>query len=164
LKKLSASELYEKSLEFFHQKDFYLNASEEKKSEKYLKKVLTIEQERLNNLSEVGVYNKFFFQDPDYPVELLKWKDMIHSDLKESLEKSKTVLEKIDEQVWTKENLEKSLLVAAGDKRGDLLWPLRVALTGEKKSPPPFEVAWVIGKDESLKRLDFALNKASNLK
>jgi len=55
-------------------------------------------------------------------------------------------------------------LQATGDKRGDLLWPLRAALTGEQKSPSPFEVAWVLGRSESLKRLNMALNKATGLK
>ena len=164
LKKLSIDELYKKSLQFFEQKDFYQNAPSEKKSENYLKKVLTVEQDRLNKLSEVGEYNKFFFQDVPYQAELLKWKDMTYNDLKNSLEKSKEVLKKTDESEWTREFLKKNLLEAAGDKRGDLLWPLRVALTGEKKSPPPGEVAWVLGKKEVIKRLDFALDKASGLK
>lgn len=66
-------------------------------------------------------------------------------------------MEKIGEPDWKKEILEKNLLEAAGDKRGDLLWPLRVALTGEQKSPSPFEVAWALGKEESLKRIKAAL-------
>jgi len=164
IKKLPINELYKKSLEFFRQKDFCQSTPEEKKSEKYLKKVLTVEQDRLNNLSEVGEHNKFFFQDIDYDRELLRWQEMTGSDLRESLEKSKAILEKVSDKDWTKELLEKILLETAGDKKGDLLWPLRAALTGEKKSPPPFEVAWVLGKEESLKRLNFALNKTSSLK
>lgn len=158
IKSLSINELYKKSLEFFQQKDFYKNASTEKKSEEYLKKVLTIEQERLNKLSEVGENNKFFFQDIEYDKELLRWKDMDDIALKDSLRKSKEILEKIKENEWTKEILEKELLEAAGEKRGDLLWPLRFALTGEQKSPSPFEVAWVLGKHSCLERIGYALN------
>lgn len=158
IKSLSINELYKKSLEFFQQKDFYKNASTEKKSEEYLKKVLTIEQERLNKLSEVGENNKFFFQDIEYDKELLRWKDMDDITLKDSLRKSKEILEKIKENEWTKEILEKELLEAAGEKRGDLLWPLRFALTGEQKSPSPFEVAWVLGKHSCLERIGYALN------
>ncbi len=158
IKSLSINELYKKSLEFFQQKDFYKNASTEKKSEEYLKKVLTIEQERLNKLSEVGENNKFFFQDIEYDKELLRWKDMDDIALKDSLRKSKEILEKIKENEWTKEILEKELLEAAGEKRGDLLWPLRFALTGEQKSPSPFEVAWILGKHSCLERIEYALN------
>ncbi|PIP26691.1 MAG: glutamate--tRNA ligase [Candidatus Moranbacteria bacterium CG06_land_8_20_14_3_00_40_12] len=158
IKKLSIEELYEKSAVFFRQKDFYQNAPEEKKSEAHLKKVLTIEQDRLENLSQVGENNRFFFQDIQYSKELLRWKKMSDEDLKKSLEKSKAVLEKITETDWTKENLEKNLLEVAGEKRGDLLWPLRAALTGAQKSPSPFECAWVLGQGETLKRIGQALN------
>jgi glutamyl/glutaminyl-tRNA synthetase len=73
---------------------------------------------------------------------------------KENLEKAKEVLSKIDEKDWTKENLEKVLLEVAGEKRGDLLFPLRGSLTGAKKSPSPFECLWVLGKAESLRRVE----------
>lgn len=159
LKKLSLDELYQKSLEFFAQKDFYAQAPEDKKTEEYLKKVLTVERERLENLSSVGESNKFFFQDIDYGKELLRWKDMQDEELEKFLKRSKEVLSKISEDNWTKETLEKFLLEAAGKQRGELLWPLRVALTGEEKSPSPFEVAWVLGKKESLNRLENALKK-----
>ncbi|MDP2630760.1 MAG: hypothetical protein Q8P56_05110, partial [Candidatus Uhrbacteria bacterium] len=49
----------------------------------------------------------------------------------------------------------------AGKNRGDFLWPLRVALTGAQRSPSPFEVAWVLGKKESLKRLEKAIEQLS---
>jgi glutamyl/glutaminyl-tRNA synthetase len=129
----------------------------DKQTEEYLKKVLAVEKERLLKFSDVGEENKFFFQDIQYEKELLRWKSITDEELKESLETSKNVLENISNENWTMENLEKNLLEAAGDKRGDLLWPLRAALTGEKKSPSPFEVAWVLSKSESLKRISSAL-------
>ena len=159
IKKLSIQELYEKSLEFFAQKDFYASAPEEMKKEEYLKKVLTVEQERLVKLSDVGENNRFFFENIDFPLDLLRWKDMSDEILKESLQKSITVLEAIDEQDWKVKNIEEKLFAAAGDKKGDLLWPLRVALSGAQKSPSPMELAWVLGKNESLKRLKQAIEK-----
>jgi glutamyl-tRNA synthetase len=68
------------------------------------------------------------------------------------------LLDNIQDTNWTLENLEKILLENAGDKRGEFLWPLRAALTGEQKSPSPFEVVWVLGKKESIKRIDKALD------
>lgn len=165
IKKLSIDELYEKSLEFFAQKEFYQSWNENHKSwneeekEKYLKKVLTVEQERLVKLSEVGENNKFFFMDIDYDKMMLRWKDMTDEALKESLNKSKAVLENIEEKKWEIKNIEEKIFAAAGDKKGDLLWPLRVALSGAQKSPSPMELAWVLGKDETLKRLQNALKK-----
>jgi glutamyl-tRNA synthetase len=160
IKKLSVDELYEKSQKYFAQKDFFQNANDEKKSEEYLKKVLAIEQERLVNFSGVGEANKFFFEDIKYDKELLRWKNSTDEDLKNNLEKAKNILENISDADWTKENLEKNLLEAAGEKKGELLWPLRAALTGEQKSPSPFEVAWVLGKAETFSRIKKALDKA----
>lgn len=158
IKKLSIDELYQKALLFFEQKEFYQNASIEKKSPEFLKKVLTVERDRLAKLNEVGENNQFFFSaNLHYDKTLLRWKEMNDIDLRITLEKSKAVLKNISEQDWSKENLEKNLLAEAGEKRGELLWPLRAALTGAQKSPSPFEVAWVLGKTESLERIERAL-------
>lgn len=43
--------------------------------------------------------------------------------------------------------------------RGDVLWPLRVALSGKDRSPGPFEIMDVIGKDETLRRIEIAIKK-----
>jgi len=159
IKKLSIGDLYSQALPFFEQKEWFAQLSDEKKSAAYLKKVLAVEQERLNMLDEVGEGNPHFFQDVDYAKEFLVWKSMTRDELKESLEKSLQTLGSIAEEEWTRENLEKNLLETAGDKRGDLLWPLRVALTGAQKSPSPFECAWVLGKKETLKRINDAISK-----
>jgi glutamyl-tRNA synthetase len=158
IKKLSIDELYQWSLEFWKEKDFYNSANIEKKSEEYLKKVLAVERDRLSKLSEVGECNKFFFSDIEYEKELLKWKEMSGDDIKKSLGKSLDILTNISDTDWTLQKIEKTLLEAAGDKKGDLLWPLRASLTGEKKSPSPFEVAWVLGKEESIKRIQKAIS------
>lgn len=157
IKKLSVDELYAQAKDFFVQKDFFVSASPEKKTEEYLKKVLAIEQERLNNFSEVGEQNKFFFQDITCDKSLLRWKEMTDEQLRSSLERALEILRA--EEDWSRENLEKVLLEAAGDKRGEFLWPLRAALTGEQKSPSPFEVAWVLGKAEAEKRLANAIKQ-----
>ena len=39
-----------------------------------------------------------------------------------------------------------------------MLWPMRVALTGQKNSPGPFEVAEVLGKEKSLERIKQAIS------
>jgi nondiscriminating glutamyl-tRNA synthetase len=156
LKKMDVDELCELSLKFFEQKEFYNNATDNRKTEEYLKKVLTVEQERLQKLSEVGENSQFLFNDNiNYSKDDIRWKKNNDEETKENLEKSLSVLENITD--WTKENIEKELLKEAGDKRGDLLFPLRWVLTGQKFSPTPFEVAWVLGREESLRRIEKAL-------
>ena len=81
----------------------------------------------------------------------------ICKNLLQNLWKSFQVSKKSD---WTLENIKDKLMAAADPKnRGELLWPLRVALTGKEKSPSPWEVAWAIGKDESMNRINNALGK-----
>jgi len=46
--------------------------------------------------------------------------------------------------------------------KGDVLWPLRMALTGQERSPDPFVSASLIGKEETLRRIEMALNKLKN--
>jgi len=159
IKKMSIAELYERSLEFLEQKEFYQKANKDKKTENYIKKILVVEQDRLSKFTEVGESNRFFFRDINYDKEILRWKNSDDAATKENLKKSQNIFNNIAQENWNKETLEKTLLEAAGDKRGDLLWPLRAALTGEKKSPSPFECAWVLGKKESLNRLENALKK-----
>lgn len=51
------------------------------------------------------------------------------------------------------------VIAKMGVKNGQMLWPLRVALTNEEYSPGVFELLRVMGKDLSLKRLRSALDR-----
>lgn len=161
IKKLSVDELYEKVLESgFPERSLIADAPEEMRTAEYLKKVLTIERERLTKLSDIGEGNQFFFiSDISYDNALLNWKQNTQEMTKAALAKAEKIISDISEKKWTKENLEKILMDAAGEQRGDFLWPLRVALTGVQKSPSPFEIAWILGKTESLERVKNAIKR-----
>lgn len=122
----------------------------------YLKSIIAIYQERLKKLSEITELTDFFFKDKlNYDKKLLFWKDMGDKELSSSLDKLIDILSKIEGRDWNKENLENMLMPEAektGD-RGYLLWPLRVALTGKEASAGPFEIAEILGKEKTLKRL-----------
>ncbi len=128
-----------------------------KKSKEYLRKVIALEQERLKKLSEIGELTEFFFVDKlEYPDEMLAWKKLTVSAAKKNLKTVYELLEKIPEKNWTNDSIEDALmsyLKAKELKVGEYLWPMRVALTGRKASPGPFDVAEVLGKEESLKRI-----------
>lgn len=163
IKQLSDEKLLENAKPFFKEKKFYLawersneTLSDDEKDE-YLRKVLTIEKQRLNKFSDVGDENIFFFEDISYDKNLLRWKENSDEQTKNSLEKARDILSDISKENWNLKDIEEKLLEAAGDKRGDFLWPLRSALTGQQKSPSPFEVSWVLGRDESLARLEKAI-------
>jgi len=127
----------------------------------YLKKIVAIYQERLKNLSEISELTDFFFKDKlDYDKKLLRWKNMTDGEVPSSLDKSIILLSKINEGNWNRENLKKILMPEAEkmENRGCLLWPLRVALTGKEASAGPFEIAEILGKEKTLKRLEEAKN------
>src|SRR3989338_3197373 len=125
----------------------------------YLEKVIVLEQPRLKKLSELPEKTDYFFKEPEYDVALLKWKQMNNNQIKFSLDTAKEMLQAVSEKSFNKENLEKMFLEKAGKDRGELLWPLRVALSGKKDSPSPFEIMEILGREESIKRVQGAINK-----
>lgn len=130
----------------------------------YCQKVIGLYQERLKKLSEITELCDDFFQETlEYPQELLFWKEAKETETKIALEKILNLLEPIKIGDWTKENLEKVLMPEAEalGNRGALLWPLRVALTGKKASAGPFEVAEVLGREKTLKRINDAIIKCN---
>jgi glutamyl/glutaminyl-tRNA synthetase len=63
---------------------------------------------------------------------------------------------------FSEENLKEILIpkiAELGLKNGQVLWPMRVALTGEQFSPGAFEIASALGKERSLKRLHDYIDK-----
>ena len=56
----------------------------------------------------------------------------------------------------------KNWLLENNYKTGDFLWPLRVALSGQKQSPSPFEILACLDYDSTKKRIELCL-KDTNL-
>jgi len=127
-----------------------------------LKAVIALSRDRLKVLNEVATLTHYFFEEPEYEKTLLIWKNLSPAQVKENLKELSIVLKEIPEIDWTKENLEEVILPYLKEKNyknGDFLWPWRVALTGEKASPSPFEVAAVLGKEKSEARLQAAITR-----
>ena len=128
---------------------------------KQYKKDLENQQKNLNDKKHE--LTEFLFKDElSYDAELLIWKKLDKRQVKENLQVIYDLLEKISASDWLKENIEKDIINYLKQKElkvGDYLWPMRAALTGLKASPGPFEVAEVLGKEESLKRINQAIKK-----
>ncbi|KKK65126.1 hypothetical protein LCGC14_2977300, partial [marine sediment metagenome] len=130
------------------------------KDKKTTEKIVALYKERMHKIAEIAEYAGFFFQDfLKYDKELLSWKGSDSETTKAMLKKAESIL--IEVKDWKEETIEKVLMEAAEkeENRGLLLWPLRVALTGQKSSPSPFEVADVLGKKATLQRIKEATNK-----
>ena len=123
---------------------------------------------RFNKLSDIPTaLMPLFSPIPDYSLALLAIeKFQITTDmLKDVLSKAKDALGGID---WERGDSSKSqeisdaLIAIVGElglKNGQVLWPIRVALSGLERSPNFATLAVYLGKEESLNRLDIALQK-----
>lgn len=112
--------------------------------------------ERLEKLTDVQNFD-YFWKEPEYDKELLNWKKIEPHLTKEALERVKGVVENLDFE--DSQLLRVRLDAVAGNNRGLVYWPLRVALTGKEKSPDPIDTLKVLGKQEVLKRVDNAIKK-----
>ena len=126
--------------------------------ENKIEQIVALEQPRLKKLSELAEKTDYFFKEPEYDASLLKWKQMDNLTIRNSLETAKFILQQVAENGMTKENLEKLFLAKTNKDRGELLWPLRVALSGKKFSPGPFEIMAVLGKDAAISRINAAIS------
>lgn len=127
----------------------------------YLDRIIKISADRLKTLSDIVEVSAFFFKDLSYQAELLIWKTLSLSDVKNNLRELLSVLEKISDRDWTKEFLEEEIfmyLKSHDKKNGDYLWPWRVAVSGEKNSPNPFEISFALGKEKTLSRIRKSIN------
>ncbi|PIR97827.1 MAG: glutamate--tRNA ligase [Candidatus Colwellbacteria bacterium CG10_big_fil_rev_8_21_14_0_10_42_22] len=114
---------------------------------------------RINRLDELEETLRFYFELPNYEGALLKWQEMNFGEVELNLNKIKDVLDNMDENL-KRDKVQKAIMeIINNGSRGEYLWPLRVALSGQKNSPGPFEILEALGKKESVKRVDLALEK-----
>ncbi len=101
----------------------------------------------------------FFYKQPGYESEKLIYKNTGAEKISENLKKAISELEKIDEKEFTVLNVKNALMQIANnlENRGELLHPVRYALSGLDKSPDPFLIASILGKNETLLRLQKAI-------
>ena len=134
---------------------------------KDLEKIIKLEQPRMNKLSDVGESSDFFFKELEYSVDLLAWKTAPQQETLESLNKVYSILCDVKDADFELEKLQQILMPEAEKftnsegkvDRGKLLWPLRVAISFKEKSPGPFEIMEILGKTETLKRIQNAIDK-----
>ncbi|MDO8594943.1 MAG: glutamate--tRNA ligase [bacterium] len=99
----------------------------------------------------------YLVKELEYPKELLRWKKAEESP-KAHLEKVLSIFEGISEGAFTKSGIKEAILPYAESKgKGNVLWPMRVALSGKEQSPDPFTLAAMVGKEATLSRLRHAL-------
>jgi glutamyl/glutaminyl-tRNA synthetase len=124
-----------------------------------LGEAVAISREKFQTLSEFWPLVGFLFDGPaDDPALREKW--LAPEQTQAALAAAREALEAI-EGPWTVEAVEEALtgmLEREGVKRGKLFQPLRVVLAGTTVSPGIFESVGVLGRDETLARMDHAMS------
>jgi len=123
-----------------------------------LRRAAHIEKERLKTLSDIKEQAAFIFKLPAYPPVMLLWKEMAPATALESLTRSLEIISGDPQYVE-----EKIVALSQELGRGEVFWPLRVALSGQKNSPPPLDIFFTLGPRESVRRLEIALAKLKEL-
>jgi glutamyl-tRNA synthetase len=99
----------------------------------------------------------YYFTKPTYAGVSLTWKTDEKSVTKNHLAEASKYLMKVDEDTFNRDEVKKAIWeYAESVGRGNVLWPIRVALSGREKSPDPFVLAELLGKEETLARLSEA--------
>ena len=130
-----------------------------------LRKIAALVKSRIEILPDIKDQIDFFEEVPEYDVALYT-----HKKMKTNPEISLEVLNKIipvleAHEDYTNDALYELLCGFAkenGYKNGQILWPIRTALSGKQMTPAgATEILEVLGKDESIIRLKAAVEKLS---
>ena len=150
IRKLSLDEFHELALPQYKKvlkKDFNL------------KEISELLHTRCEVLSDIPDQIDFLEELPEYSTDLYvhkKMKSTVETSL-ENLQKVLPVLESIDEADWNLDTLHEKVFALIKEleiKNGQMLWPIRTALSGKSFTPGgAFEIAELLGKEESLKRM-----------
>lgn len=129
-----------------------------------LKAISRIIQPRIDVLNQIEESVDFFDELPDYDLEMYRHKKMKTTPeiALTSLKAARDALAALDD--WSSEEKVHDVLLALpkemGLKNGQVLWPVRTAVTGKQFTPGgAIEIAWILGKDEALRRIDLGIER-----
>lgn len=128
-----------------------------------VRRALFVERSRVSRLTEFDGALAPYLALPEYDPSIVIWKKADAADAVLQLSGVREVIAGLDaaafEAVDLLESRVKEYIVGKGLQNGNVLWPLRVALSGLEKSATPFELLWVLGPAESLQRIDTAIQR-----
>ncbi|MDC0506281.1 glutamate--tRNA ligase, partial [Candidatus Gracilibacteria bacterium] len=166
IKNTPIDDLYNKLLTFLRR--YYPECAEKISGfdEAYNKKILSELSTKMKKFSEFEELTKFFYSD-DISVdnEILLNAKMKVPDIdaaKAALRVSLTILEKQSGDFESVEAVKQVFIEgikAADMKNGQVLWPARVATSGEQFSPGALEMIYILGVEKSRQRMDKLLNQ-----
>ncbi len=138
----------------------YLKRLEMFSNQKVDIRLVPLIKERAQTLVEAtALLGEYDFLNPiSLDGELLLKQGTLNLELtKKHLSSITDMLKALADEDFTQEKIKELLYpYATQEGRGAVLWPLRVALSGREKSPDPFTLVGLLGKQETLKRIEKA--------
>ncbi|MBQ9103735.1 MAG: glutamate--tRNA ligase [Clostridia bacterium] len=154
IKEMSDDEFVERGMPFFKESKVY---------GKYdLKKIASLLKTRVEIFSQIPEKINFLEEFDKYDLALYT-----HKKMKTDLEIAKTVLPIAREKIanlkeFTFDSVHDAVMETVGElgmKNGQVFWCVRVAISGKESTPGGvMEIAELLGKEETLRRLDFSIN------
>lgn len=99
----------------------------------------------------------FFVERSDINLAKIIWKDNGLNQAKDNLKTVKDILKSAD--FSSADSIKQAVMpYAETNGKGNVLWPLRMTLSGQDKSVDPFTICYVLGLDEVVTRIDSVLS------
>jgi nondiscriminating glutamyl-tRNA synthetase len=158
IKRMELGELHTRIAKFLEQyeSDFYREVFSQKDYD-YNTRIIAELQTRMKRFDEFISLTTCLYGDSAIRPDLLvnpKMKIETEADGLDALSFALPLIESADYS--SLDTLKSGILEAiatAGKKNWQILWPLRVALSGEEFSPWAFELAYILGRDEAIRRV-----------
>jgi glutamyl-tRNA synthetase len=125
-----------------------------------LKKLTPIILERASSFNEIKKMKEdgeldYYINRPMVDLEKVSWKGEGTDKAKVHLEKALELMRSISLSEWNAAHIKETVWPYAEEVgRGNVLWPIRFTLSGKDKSPDPFILSEILGKDETIARLE----------
>lgn len=126
-------------------------------------KLCGILQQRVTRFTQIPEMIDFFDKLPEYDAEMF-----VNKKSKTNLENAPVMLKAVTDRLtalesWDKDTIHDCLINLAQElevKNGTVMWPARIAAAGKKVTPGgAVEILEILGRDESLARLNLGLKK-----
>ncbi len=117
-------------------------------NDELLLKIIPLVKERITTLKDINQLTGFFFTTPPVPDEMNQYQQYLAT--------IESILGKVE---WEKSAIETTLLQLVNDQKyhkGDFFMGLRLAVCGQKITPPLTESMLILGKDAVISRIHHA--------
>ncbi|GAB0174544.1 MAG: glutamate--tRNA ligase [Candidatus Altimarinota bacterium] len=158
IKKMDIGELHERLASYLkrYEPEFYEGVFSQQDFD-YNARIIREVQGRMKKLDEFRQLTLFIYGGAEIKKNLLVNPKMKIESEKEGIEALQFVLPLLENADFSSlDSLKGPILESiaqSGKKNGQILWPLRVALSGEEFSPGAFELAFILGKEKCIERI-----------